>query len=376
MARIMAGILGLLLAVPALRAEDKPKEKSATPAEQYQALVKEHGKAQQAFFEAYQKASTDEAKQKLLKEQYPDFAPKFLALAEKYPKDPAALDALVWIATQGIYRPKGTGEQSLAKALDLLVRDHLASEKLGQVCRRLAQTGSDKATNAFLSAVLEKSPRKDVQAEACFARAQRSLRTVELVEQLKKNPEAAKQYAQYFGQEYVDDLLKQDVGKLKAASEKFMRRFTDKHLGDLPAQRLASLCSSFAYSSDTGSERVLRALLEKDARAEVQGPACLFLAKVLWKRAESLADPKSAEAAKLLKESEELLERAAQKYADVKVQYYGTVGKKAKSELFSIRHLAVGKVAPDIAAEDQDGKKLKLSDYRGKVVLLDFWSQY
>jgi cytochrome oxidase Cu insertion factor (SCO1/SenC/PrrC family) len=25
---------------------------------------------------------------------------------------------------------------------------------------------------------------------------------------------------------------------------------------------------------------------------------------------------------------------------------------------------------------DQDGKKFKLSDYKGKVVLLDFWSQH
>jgi peroxiredoxin len=33
-------------------------------------------------------------------------------------------------------------------------------------------------------------------------------------------------------------------------------------------------------------------------------------------------------------------------------------------------------VAPDIEGEDQDGVRFKLSDYRGKVVLLDFWSEY
>jgi len=52
------------------------------------------------------------------------------------------------------------------------------------------------------------------------------------------------------------------------------------------------------------------------------------------------------------------------------------VGTKAKSELFDLRHLTVGKAAPDVEGEDQDGKKFKLSDYKGKVVLLDFWSQY
>jgi len=35
--------------------------------------------------------------------------------------------------------------------------------------------------------------------------------------------------------------------------------------------------------------------------------------------------------------------------------------------------VTVGKRAPDITGEDADGVKFKLSDYRGKVVLLDFW---
>jgi peroxiredoxin len=35
--------------------------------------------------------------------------------------------------------------------------------------------------------------------------------------------------------------------------------------------------------------------------------------------------------------------------------------------------LQPGKIAPDIVGEDIDGKPMKLSDFRGKVVLLDFW---
>jgi cytochrome oxidase Cu insertion factor (SCO1/SenC/PrrC family) len=34
------------------------------------------------------------------------------------------------------------------------------------------------------------------------------------------------------------------------------------------------------------------------------------------------------------------------------------------------------KTAPDIAGVDADGKTFHLSDYRGKVVLLDFWASY
>jgi cytochrome oxidase Cu insertion factor (SCO1/SenC/PrrC family) len=38
--------------------------------------------------------------------------------------------------------------------------------------------------------------------------------------------------------------------------------------------------------------------------------------------------------------------------------------------------LEVGNLAPDIDGEDIDGVKFKLSDYRGKVVLLDFWATW
>jgi len=37
---------------------------------------------------------------------------------------------------------------------------------------------------------------------------------------------------------------------------------------------------------------------------------------------------------------------------------------------------AIGKVAPDIEGEDIDGKKFRLSDYRGKVVVIDFWGNW
>jgi len=79
--------------------------------------------------------------------------------------------------------------------------------------------------------------------------------------------------------------------------------------------------------------------------------------------------------ADLAKRIEPLFERATQ-YDDVNHPFGGTVAEHAKSELYEIRHLGIGKTAPDIVGRDQDGKPMKLSDYRGKVVLLYFWVEF
>jgi hypothetical protein len=48
-------------------------------------------------------------------------------------------------------------------------------------------------------------------------------------------------------------------------------------------------------------------------------------------------------------------------------------GKRSAGLLFRIENLAVGKTAPDFATQDVEGVAFKLSEYRGKVVVLDFW---
>ncbi|MFT4514651.1 MAG: hypothetical protein ACI89X_001194 [Planctomycetota bacterium] len=59
------------------------------------------------------------------------------------------------------------------------------------------------------------------------------------------------------------------------------------------------------------------------------------------------------------------------------IEYFrGTLGENAERALFELRNLTIGKVAPDIIGEDIDGTGLKLSDYRGKVVVIDFWGDW
>jgi hypothetical protein len=258
---IAGGVLVLVLVGPALRADDKPKDQPKTPAQEYEALVKEFNQAQQTFFQAYREAKTDAERQKVLEEKRPKpekWAARFFELAQKNPKDPAAVDALVWVVRN--VRQAGAGKDNVrAQALASLIRDHITSDKV--------------------------------------------------------------------------------IG----------------------------LCESMIYQDDPPSEAFLRKMLEKNPGKEAQGRACLALAIQLHN------GPYRNER---VKDIEDLLERAIKDYGDVKHPFFGTVGKKAKNELFEIRHLAVGKEAPDMEGQDQDGKPFKLSQYRGKVVLLDFWGNW
>jgi thiol-disulfide isomerase/thioredoxin len=48
----------------------------------------------------------------------------------------------------------------------------------------------------------------------------------------------------------------------------------------------------------------------------------------------------------------------------------------AEGNLFEIRNLVIGQAAPEAESNDLDGKAVKLSDHKGKVVVLDFWATW
>jgi cytochrome oxidase Cu insertion factor (SCO1/SenC/PrrC family) len=79
----------------------------------------------------------------------------------------------------------------------------------------------------------------------------------------------------------------------------------------------------------------------------------------------------------VLQEAEKLFEKIISDHAEITLgKSARTLGERAKTELNEIRNLAIGRAAPDIEGEDIDGNKFKLSDYRGKVVVLDFWGHW
>src|SRR5262245_3447748 len=289
MRRVIPGVLlllTLLLVATGGRAQDRPP----TPAEQYAALRKEYDIATGSGVPL-----TDAERLKFVGRVYKHHfavAVKFLELAEKYPNDPIALDALmqaVWQVNTTPWPVELVGEDTARpRAFELLQRHHCRSAKLGPLCQRISY-GFCKEYEPFLRAVLATNPHQNVQAAACLSLGRFLNNRLQRLDLCQEQPELAREFAGLYGKEYLAELLRQDRPKA-------------------------------------------------------------------------------------FQEIEAVLTQAAEKYGAVKLPGGDTVAERAQAELFGIRNLSVGKQAPDIEGEDQDGKRFKLSDYRGKVVLLDFWS--
>jgi len=298
MNRTVRTLLALGLAVPLAAAHAQ-----TTPDEQYRAILKESqalsDAAHKQFVASAPKGGTpsDEQRTVFVGRAYAiqyEQAPKLVALAETYPNDPIALDALtkaVWQVNGVPYPVEMVGrDDARPKAFAILRRDHIRSEKLGPLCERISY-GLCAEYEPFLREVLEKNPHKEVRAQACLALAHYlSNRSLKL-DLVLRDPKLTREFADLYGKDYLDRLRRRDRVR------------------------------------DTA-------------------------------------------------EAEALLVRATRDHGDVKLPDGQTVAEKVEPELFGLRHLSVGSVAPDIEGRDQDGVEIKLSDYRGKVVLLDFWSEY
>jgi AhpC/TSA family protein len=282
---------GFALAMVAIGVAAQDQDKPATPAEQYQALLKEFQGAAATYFQ-----STNETVRQAMVARADKATVRLLELVEKNPKEPFALEALTQVVTQEYWLNNHTShpgwgkESPQARAIVLLLRDHVQSDQLVETCKRV-NFGFRQECETFLRTVLAKNPHRDVQGAACLRLAQLLAGRVEKLELLKEQPELARRYESLFGKDYIEALQRQDR-------------------------------------------------------------------------------------AKVMKEAEALYERASDTYGDVTLPYNETVGEVARTDLFEIRRLTIGKIAPALEGSDQDGRPFRLSDYRGKVVLLYFWSEY
>ncbi len=166
---------------------------------------------------------------------------------------------------------------------------------------------------------------------------------------------------------------------------------------DSPAMKEAA-GAMVAGKPSQATEDNLRRILENSPHPDVRGAAAFHLVsyldryKSLGEQVDELAENPNAvqffgedgiDYLRNLKvndaEIEKLYETIVKDYSNVVISRMGretNIGESAKNALFEIKYLSKGCVAPDIEGSDMDGKEFALSDYRGKVVMLDFWGDW
>src|SRR5262249_14552387 len=260
----------------------------------------------------YQEAKTRADKQKVANEKRPQpdkYAAKFLELAEKNAKDPAAVDALVWVTLNTNAQPTAK-DHPRPKAVAILLRDHLASDKLAPVCQAMMNGFPDKNAEAFLRGAMEKNPSTDVQGEACLTLAQ-FLGQKAMIAKRLKDENTAQQFERAYGKEFVEQ-FKGDPAKIEAENEALFKQFADKYMTKMKPEGLERVVQRLSSDTGKGVELIMRRVLDESAtgiKPETRGKASFALANMLKQRAEGLPDAEAKEAEKLNKESEGLFER-------------------------------------------------------------------
>lgn len=123
-------------------------------------------------------------------------------------------------------------------------------------------------------------------------------------------------------------------------------------------------------------KQFLQTASEKATDKEVKGLALFFLGVIASQQLENEDDPKKTD--ELISFAAQSFQQAAKEAPNAKVGTT-TIGKEVERQLEGLKaftSLAIGKVAPDVEGTDLGGKKVKLSSYKGKVVLLDIWATW
>ncbi|MBB5349923.1 peroxiredoxin [Haloferula luteola] len=132
----------------------------------------------------------------------------------------------------------------------------------------------------------------------------------------------------------------------------------------LQSPDLTPMCMALVAAGDQQALGMLRKIQKENPDKKVAGVAALGIAMM----AKGLGDE-----GHVMRERLTMLRMAIIDAADVKIDRT-TVADLAKEELYIIRHLSKGNVAPDLEGTDSGGRSMKLSDFGDKVVMLVFWN--
>jgi len=152
----------------------------------------------------------------------------------------------------------------------------------------------------------------------------------------------------------------------RAAAQAVVARLMEEHMeSELLSALPSELAGRAAVIGPAEVQKVLGELVEFSPHKSVQGQALFVLGSQGLESKDPAARARSRAA----------LERVVAEFGELE-NFRGKLGDQAGGMLFKLDKLQLGMPAPDFEATDENGVKWKLSDYKGKVVLLDFWGYW
>jgi hypothetical protein len=294
--------------------------------------VKDFAKQQREILQEAQKVKGAE-QQKLLQKYSAlgrEFAEKVYKIAEDDPKGPVAEDALFWVLQFGSGSPVYT--RAMAKVTSLL----------------------------------DEMPLKDLAPRLNRIRIVTPVIMARLLQRAEKEADDP----------HAPDLLAYvaTTGSNTPSGPKAAARLLEKNPGHPAVERLVQTLANSRSRTDADAQRTvdaLKVILEKSNKPRTKAAAALGLGKQLYARTDNLGD-NLAKANQVAADAEKYLKQVIDQFGDDNP----ALKAEAERDLKALNTLRVGREAPEIKATDLDEKEFKLSDYRGKVVLLDFWGNW
>jgi peroxiredoxin len=143
---------------------------------------------------------------------------------------------------------------------------------------------------------------------------------------------------------------------------KAIREAVEQH--HLKSPNLTTMCFALTAGNDPGTLALLEKIIATNPDKKIQGVASLATAMVL---------KNSGDTPELMARRLSAIKKAIIESADVEIGET-SVSRIAADELYIIRYLTKGRVAPDLQGTDSAGRALTLAEQKGKIVVLMFWN--
>ncbi len=331
---------------------DPPRPAAPSPrpapslAEQLEAIKAEYRAKDRALWAALEKVETRREQNELYGKMRPDevaYCRRMIDLASIAPKDPAARDALLWVIDHPGWSDTGTFGDEFARAAARLVRDHgddPEAVRIGLELDNILTVHRDQLLYGFLASAKNPEAKglarlalgKYLRRKSQFARGARAAQGRQTMVNVgvvgdDGKPHDLEQEQSDEEYAYLLQMKQCDPDYLRAEAERLFEEVI-KEYGDLPCI--------------THRVRKLEVLLK---------------------------EPKPSWNGKVMTEEE--LDKLRKMVAS-----RPSLAKVAEGHLDEMRNLVVGMPAPEIDGVGLDGRPLRLSEYRGKVVALVFWGSW